>query len=71
MLIRRTEGERKAYMEGYEAGKKKSEKTAKIKVCEDKVTMWYVCSECNRSVDGWDLYCRHCGAKLEEVSNDR
>ena len=46
------------------------EKTAKIKVCNNKSTLWYVCSECNRDVDKWDLYCRHWGKdKKNEDSN--
>lgn len=36
--------------------------------------MW-VCSRCGRSVnadpDGIDLYCYHCGAKMDEKENDK
>ncbi len=28
-------------------------------------TWWHICDECHGAVDREDLYCRHCGNKLE------
>lgn len=29
-------------------------------------THYYICSVCGEPGDGWDNYCRSCGAKMEE-----
>ena len=26
---------------------------------------YYICSECHKAIDGWDEFCRHCGARME------
>ena len=31
-------------------------------------TIWAECSECGKSIDPWDRFCRYCGAKM--VAND-
>jgi len=68
-LEKRTEGERAAYMEGYEAGKRDAIKTGKWRYEEDKSRAWdrwrYYCTACG----GWNTYgmpdyCPRCGAKM-------
>ena len=27
-------------------------------------TIWAECSECGKSIDPWDKFCRYCGAKM-------
>ena len=27
-------------------------------------TIWAECSECGKSIDPWDRFCRYCGAKM-------
>ena len=29
-------------------------------------TVWAECSECEKPIDAWDKFCKHCGAKMEE-----
>ena len=31
-------------------------------------THWVVCSHCEKPIDWQDAYCKHCGAKMDEVS---
>ncbi len=40
-----------------------AEKTAAFKTVGN-TTQHYECANCNEPVDGWDKYCRHCGARL-------
>ena len=28
-------------------------------------TIWAECSECEKPIDAWDKFCRHCGAKMK------
>lgn len=27
-------------------------------------TVWAECSECEKPIDAWDKFCKHCGAKM-------
>lgn len=40
-----------------------AEKTAVFKIVGN-TKQHYECSKCNEPVDGWDKYCKHCGARL-------
>lgn len=40
-----------------------AEKIAVFKIVGN-TTQHYECSKCNEDVDGWDKYCKHCGARL-------
>ena len=31
-------------------------------------THWVVCSHCEKPIDWQDAYCKHCGAKMDEVT---
>lgn len=66
MLIKRTEGEKQAYMEGYEAGYKKGRRiqSAELRIVGE-TTMHYECSCCGGAVDKWDRFCKHCGAIMK------
>lgn len=33
-------------------------------------TVWAECSECEKPIDPWDKFCRHCGAKMGDEDND-
>jgi len=68
MLIKRTEGEREAYMEGYEAGYDKGRRiqSAEWKIV-GKTTLHYECSKCGGAGDKWDNFCKTCGAKMKGV----
>lgn len=30
---------------------------------------YYICSECHKPIDGWDLFCKHCGADMRIKSS--
>ena len=34
------------------------------------LTMFYECSNCRKAIDYSDVYCKYCGAKMDEVPND-
>jgi hypothetical protein len=40
-----------------------AEKTAVFKIVGN-TKQHYECSKCNEQVDGWDKFCKHCGARL-------
>lgn len=57
------------FKNGYELGKeegKNERPTGKpvIVTCDD-MSNYYICPCCRKPIDGWDRYCKHCGAEME------
>ncbi len=35
----------------------------------DDMSSYYICSECHKPIDSWDLFCKHCGARMKNKHN--
>lgn len=57
-----------AFMRGYLAGRSSAYRPTGhiVTKCSGKFnpTVWAECSECEKPIDAWDKFCRHCGARM-------
>lgn len=53
-----------AYQTGYEEGKNDRPHGKPLIRTNGDMSNYYICSECHYSIDGWDKFCKNCGADL-------
>ena len=60
--------DRGQYDKGYAAARQKYERPHGKPLIRTNGDMsnYYICSECHYSIDGWDTFCRNCGADMRE-----
>ena len=61
----------KGYCAGYAAGKNEGPQGKAIIRTNGDMSNYYICSECHKPIDGWDKFCRNCGADLGGTNNEK